>query len=69
MIVIHVRMMKLVMIFQKSENLYQSFRKKKIQGKDKSLIIKYRISVSAEAYGKFCKKEEFVPKVVPKTEA
>ena len=27
-----------------------------------------RISVSAEAYGKFNKKSDYVPRVVPKTE-
>jgi len=26
-----------------------------------------RISVSAEVYGKFAKKEEYVPKVIPKS--
>jgi cAMP-dependent protein kinase regulator len=27
-----------------------------------------RVSVSAEAYGKYCQKEQFVPTVIPKTE-
>lgn len=28
----------------------------------------YRVSVSAEAYGAFNKKEDYVPKVIPKSE-
>ena len=39
-----------------------------IQPKKKN-IKKQRQGVSAEVYGQFNKKEDFVPKVVPKTDA